>query len=210
MKRTVVYFVDDKDASRRANAKALAKLIDTPDVEVRQLPPFRMFTEYDTILADPALGAFFIDNRMRGGGVVDYDGVELAEYLRSHHVKLPIYILTGFPKDDFTASEYRVEDVLDKEDIEDRNSDKAKTIRARLLRRLGLFTDVLNEREQRFHDLLVKSLRQNLSADEEKELGLLETERMLPQQSKELSDIKAVQAAIAALRSRLKSNELFE
>ena len=47
---------------------------------------------------------------MRGGGV-NYNGIELAEYLRGHHRKLPIYILTGHPSDDFTGTAYRVEDM---------------------------------------------------------------------------------------------------
>jgi DNA-binding LytR/AlgR family response regulator len=207
MKPTTLYFVDEKEEARWANAHALKKLLDTPEIEVIGLPPYQTFTEYDSLLANPSVRGFFIDQRMRGGGV-NYNGIELAEYLRGHHRKLPIYILTGHPTDDFTGTAYRVEDIVDKEDIEDRDSDKAKTIRARILRRLAVFEDVLNEREQRFHDLLVKSLKESLTPEEEKELGLLEVERILPVQAEELTDSKLLQKAIEELKGKLNPGKL--
>lgn len=207
MKSTILYFVDEKEEARWANAHALKRLLDTPNVEVIGLAPFQKFAEYDPLLANPKVRGFFIDQRMRGGGV-NYNGIELAEYLRGHHRKLPIYILTGYPTDDFSGTAYRVEDIVDKEDIEDRESDKAKTIRARILRRLAVFEDVLNERELRFHDLLVKSLKEKLTPEEENELGLLEVERVLPVQAEELHDTKALQKTIDELKAKLNPDQL--
>lgn len=208
MKPVILYLVDDKEEARWANVPALQKLLDAPDVEVVGLVPFQTFAEYDPVLANPQVRGFLIDQRMRGGGVVNYNGIDLAEYLRGHYRKLPIYILTGYPKDDFSGTEYRVEDIVDKEDIEDRSSDKAKTIRARILRRLAVFEDVLNERERRFHDLLVKSMKEPLTADEQKELGILEDERLVPTQGMEIRDAKALEKAIEELRAKLRPDNL--
>jgi DNA-binding LytR/AlgR family response regulator len=207
MKPLILYFVDDKEEARWANAYALQSLLDTPEVKVIGLEPFQNFFKYDSLLADPQVRGFFIDQRMRGGGVV-YNGIDLAEYLRGHNRKLPIYILTGHPDDDFTGTAYRVEDIMDKEDIEDPESDKAKTIRARILRRLEVFTDVSNIREKRFHDLLLKSLNEPLTADEEKELGIIEKERLLPAQAEELRDSKSLERAIEELKATLQPEQL--
>jgi len=207
MKPVILYFVDEKEEARWANAHALKRLLDTPDVEVIGLAPFQAFSEYDSLLANPQVRGFFIDQRMRGGGV-NYNGIELAEYLRGHNRKLPIYILTGYPTDDFIGTAYRVEDIVDKEDIEDRDTDKAKMIRARILRRLAVFADVLNERELRFHGLLVKSMKEPLTSDEEKELGVLESERLVPMQAEELHDAKFLDKTIEELKAKLGPDKL--
>lgn len=203
----ILYFVDEKEEARWANTYALKRLLDTPDVDVVGLAPFQVFSEYDSLLSSPHVRGFFIDQRMRGGGV-SYNGIELAEYMRGHHRKLPIYILTGYPTDDFTGTAYRVEDIVDKEDIENRDTDKAKTIRARILRRLAVFEDVRNEQETRFHDLLVKSMKEPLTTDEEKELGIIERERLVPTQAEELRDAKSLEAAIEELKAKLRPDEL--
>src|SRR5687767_923459 len=79
--------------------------------------------------------------------------------------KLPIYILTAFANEEgeFEGSEFNVEAILDKSEIEDPTSETAKIIKARFLRRLAVFEDVLSIREKRFHQLLIKSLKESLS-----------------------------------------------
>jgi hypothetical protein len=208
MNPVILYLVDDKEASRHANGPALQRFLGSPDIKIVPIEPFPDFAQYDTLLSDPALGGFFIDQKMRGGGVVNYNGIDLAGYLRSLHLKLPIYILTGFPNEDFSGTLYRVEDVVDKEAIEDRESEDAQVLRARILRRLNVFTDILDAREQRFHDLLLKSMKENLTAAEEKEIGLLETERLAPQHAAEWHDTKALERAITELKAKLQNENL--
>lgn len=190
------------------NVPALQRLLDSPDIKVEPLVPFTEFSKFDELLKNPHLGGFFIDQKMRGGELVNYDGIELAGHLRALHPKLPIYILTGYPNEDFTGTAYRVEDIVDKEDLEDRDSEKAQTLKARILRRLAVFGDVLDTREQRFHDLLVKSMKEPLTADEAKEMGLLETERMAPQHAAELQEAKGLEQAIAELKAKLQNENL--
>ena len=75
-------------------------------------------------------------------------------------------------------------------------------------RAFDLIGDVLDAREQRFHDLLVKSMKEPLTASEEKEMGLLETERLAPQHAAELRDAKALGQAIAELKAKLQNENL--
>jgi FixJ family two-component response regulator len=208
MNPIILYLVDDKEEARHANGPALQKFLGSPNIKVVPLEPYPEFSQFDALLSDPNLGGFFIDQKMRGGGVVNYNGIELAGHLRALHSKLPIYILTGYPNEDFTGTAYRVEDIVDKEDIEDRESEKAQMLKARILRRLAVFGDVLNAREQRFHHLLVKSMKESLTAEEEKELGLLETERLTPQHAAELKDAKALKQAIAELKAKMQIENL--
>lgn len=209
MNQITFYFVDDKEAARLANAPLLQRLLDSPEIKVQAIAPFPQFGQFDELLKDPNLGGFFIDQKMRGGSSVNYNGIELAGHLRSRHPKLPIYILTGYPPDDeLTGGAYRVEDIMDKADIEERDSEKAQMLKARILRRLAVFGDVLSAREQRFHDLLVKSMTESLSVDEEKEFGLLETERLAPQHAAELKDAKMLERAVAELKAQLHNENL--
>jgi len=209
MSQIILYFVDEKEAARLANAPLLQRLLDSPDIKVEAIAPFPQFGQFDELLKNPDLGGFFIDQKMRGGSSVNYNGIELAGHLRSRHPKLPIYILTGYPPDDeLTGGAYRVEDIVDKADIEDRNSEVAQRLKARILRRLAVFGDVLDAREQRFHDLLVKSMKQSLTVAEEKEMGLLEAERLAPQHAGEMRDTKALEQAIAELKAKLQNENL--
>ncbi len=208
MNPIILYLVDDKEESRHANGPALQRFLGSPDIKVVAMEPFAEFTQFDALLGNPSLGGFFIDQKMRGGGVVNYNGIELASHLRALHPKLPIYILTGYPNEDFTGTAYRVEDILDKEDIEDRESERAQVLKARILRRLNVFGDVLSAREQRFHGLLVKSMTEALSLEEEKEFGLLESERLAPQHAAEMNDAKSLERAVAELKAKLQNENL--
>lgn len=209
MNPIILYLVDDKEEARWANAPLLQRLLDSPDIRVEAIAPFPKYAQFDELLKNPNLGGFFIDQKMRGGSSVTYNGIELAGHLRSRHAKLPIYILTGYPPDDeLNSGAYRVEDIVDKEDIEDRASEKAQMLKARILRRLAVFGDVLDAREQRFHDLLVKSMKEPLTATEEQEMGLLEDERLAPQHAAEMHDAKALEKAISELKAKLHNENL--
>lgn len=176
MKRHTIYFVDEDEPARRANLRDLTALLDNPAIQIRDLAPLKTFAEYDALAADPATAAFILDQRMKTGGTVSYNGTDLAAHLRGIDAKMPIYILTGYADqiDDFRGSEHLVEYIIDKEHIENPASEKAKIVKARLLRHLNVFNDVRDERAERFHSLLVKSLRQPLTSEEHEEMDFLE------------------------------------
>jgi hypothetical protein len=178
MKRNVIYFVDENDAARRANERALNTLIENPDIKVESFEPFPRFGDYNKVLAHPATAAFVLDQRMKGSGKVTYNGTDLARYLRGIDGKMPIYILTGHvdEMEEFEGSRHLVEYVFGKEEIDDVNSERAKVVKARMLRHLDVFNDVRDAQEQRFHDLLLKSMAEPLSEQEQKEMDQIEGE----------------------------------
>jgi len=210
MKRNVIYFIDEDAPSRRANTRDLIALIGTENIEVIDLAPFKDFSQYDPILTNPTTAAFILDQRMKGSGMVNYNGIDLAGYLRRFDSKMPIYILTGHADavEDFEGSQHLVEYILQKEDIEDKNSDKAKVIKARLLRHLEVFNDVRDGPEQRFHELLVKSLREGLSADEQAEMTKIEGETTAPILLAEHARERSLAASIEQLRTLFSSDQL--
>lgn len=182
MRRHIIYFVDEAPSARRACVRALTTLLDNPEIKVIAQEPLRTFADYDPLMADPATAAFILDQRMKGSGIVTYNGTDLARHLRGIDGKMPIYILTSYSdeKQDFADSEYLVEYVLSKEDINVSTSKEAKIVKARLLRHLDVFNDVREGQEQRFHDLLLKSLREPLTAEEQYEMDQIEGETTAP------------------------------
>lgn len=182
MKRHIIYFVDEDPAARRANVKALTTLLDNSQVKVLGQEPFASYGAYDALIANPETAAFVLDQRMKGSGHVPYNGTDLAKHLRGIDGKMPIYILTGHAdeQDDFLGFNHLVEYVIAKDSIEDATSETAKIVKARMLRHLDVFNDVRDAQEQRFHDLLVKSLKEPLSKEEQEEMDRIEGDTTAP------------------------------
>lgn len=210
MKRNIIYLVDEHPPARRANAEALRRLLDNQEIEVRELEPLPNVADYNPLVAEHSTAAFVLDQRMKQAGLVSYNGTDLAAHLRGIDSKMPIYILTGFAeeKEDFEGSEYLVEYIIGKGEIRDQNSKEAKIVKARMRRHLDVFNDVLDEREQRFHDLLVKSLSGSLTADEQREMDQIEGETTAPIQAAERKKEQELGETVDQLRRLLDSGQL--
>lgn len=209
MNPNTIFLVDENIQQRRAYVLALNELLEGSGYTVKPLEPFPSQTDYAAILASESVAALILDQKMEDGGI-PYSGTELSAYLRSIVPKLPIVILSNYTKDTalFESGEGAVEYIISKTVIADPTSRDAQVFKERFLRRLAGFVGLLNERAQRYHELLIKSLKDKLTPEEEAELGLLEIDRTLPQQATEISDIKALEAAIAELKKRIEPNDL--
>lgn len=207
MSTHTMLLVDENAEQRRAYTLILTELFEGTGVVIRAIAPLAKPADYNPIVADGGIAALILDQKMEDGGV-GYTGTELSSFLRGVVPKLPIFILSNFTEEKalFEQGEGDVEYIVDKKVLTDPTTRDAQIFKARVLRRLNVFADVLTERAQRYHDLLVKSLTSRLSADEEKELGLLDAERAVPQQATEIVDIKALDQAIADIRKRLDSD----
>ena len=121
-------------------------------------------------------------------------GIDLAAYFRSINSKLPIFILTNFPDDaEFSGKKGNVENIIDKSDFAD--SEKKRTLAARILRHTGTYRTTLEGNERKFHVLLKKSLTQALSAEEMEELETLQfirTSSVLASELDQLSHLEKV------------------
>lgn len=210
MKRNVIYFVDEDDAARRANARELKALIANEEIVIKDQPPFENMQEFDALIKQPMTAAFILDQRMKGGGKANYNGIDLARHLRLLDGKMPIYILTGHSEsiEDFAGAEHFVDDILAKSDIEIVDSHPATIVKARLLRHLEVFNDVRDEQEQRFHELLIESLQGELTAEERDELHTLEGEVAAPVIAAERGRERELDESIRALRDLLNSGKI--
>jgi CheY-like chemotaxis protein len=208
MEEQTVYIVDDDARELRANRRDLQTIFEGSPLQFKGVQPLRELADYNEFLPKSDTAAFLIDQRLQVSGEVNYSGIELASHLRSIASKLPIYILTNYETDlDLEgANEQTVEDIIGKDDLTHPNEPKAITFKARFLRRLQGFRDVLTAREQRFHDLLKKSLQENLSADDAQELEDLQSARLLPVHSAELKEIAAMENTIQELTKLLKKS----
>lgn len=209
MKPDTVYLVDENAEQRRAFTLTLNELFEGNGIVIRSMAPLPNPEDYAALLAGGTVAALILDQKMEDGGVA-YSGTQLSARLRSIAPKLPIFILSNYTENRslFEDGEGDVESIISKKDITDPTTHDAQIFKARFLRRLSGFVDLLDERAKRYHDLLVKSLRETLTPEEEKEIGVLETERIIPQQAAEIGDIKALQVAIAELRKRIHPDEL--
>ena len=206
MKSHLVYLIDENDEQRRAFSLVLNELFKGSGLLIEGRVPLPKPQDYAAVIASGDVSALILDQKMEDGGVA-YSGTQLSGFLRGIVPKLPIYILSNYTDDYalFEDGEGYVEDLISKRSVTDPTSKEAQIFKARFLRRIGGFVDVVEQRAARYHDLLVKSLRETLSPDELAEMGILESERAIPQQAMELRDIHDLSAAIEELRKRIKS-----
>jgi hypothetical protein len=192
MEKRVIWFVDEDESERRTYHRELKSMM-PKSIRVETIPPFPRKEDYLQILDEPGTSCIILDQRLKGTGVAAYTGIELAQYLRGINKKIPIYILTNFADDDFSEGEWSVEDIISKSDLVD--DDRAETVTARILRHIDIYEDMLAEREQRFSDLLRKSLSGELGEEDLKELEALQLERtsvILASEMEQLSELEQI------------------
>lgn len=205
MSRSIAYLVDENAEQRRAFSRTLNELLNELGIEVIPIAPLASPQGYAELLESNEVAALILDQKMEDGGV-QYSGTELSSILRGFAPKLPIFILSNYTEDRslFENGEADVDVIVPKKDIIDPTSKNAQIFKARFVRRTALFDLIVAERTKRYHDLLVKSLSGvKLDEAEATELGVLEEERLLPQQAIELPDIRQLEAAIEELKKRL-------
>lgn len=209
MNPDTVYLVDENEEQRRAFVLTLSELFEGCGLTIKPLAPLPRPEDYAPLLATGSVAALILDQKMEDGGVA-YSGTVLSSFLRGIVPKLPIIILSNYTDDRalFENGEGAVEYIVPKKIITDPTTRDAQIFKERFLRRLSAFVDLLNGRAKRYHELLVKSLREKLTPEEAAEMGLLETDRALPQQAKEIGDVMALEAAIDELRKRITPDEM--
>lgn len=124
-------------------------------------------TDYAELLADGRTRAVIIDQRLSELSGVPYEGIEVAEFLRTLKPELPIFILTQHSNDDLLLEkEGSVEFVIGKDEFIKRDTAYA----ARILRNIGHYEAALSEKQTRLKELIDRKLSGELTAAEEAEL----------------------------------------
>ncbi|MFH1908915.1 MAG: hypothetical protein ABIL11_16300 [Chloroflexota bacterium] len=195
MEKQIVWLIDENQEQIETYARILRKKLPETIIINTLYPPYRELQDYTSLLNAPNTACIIIDQRLKDTGVAKYYGIELAQFLRSINTKLPIYILTNYPHDTdaFSEGEWSVEDIIPKDDLAKLSSKKAKSIIARLLRRIYGYSDFLEERENKYRDLLRKTLTGELSPKDEKELKAIEFDRTSSTLAEELPRLKELQ-----------------
>lgn len=209
MKTLEVCLIDENEVQLGTYAAALNALLEKTGVAVIPMAPLPTKEDYVPLLATGTVAGLIIDQKLEDGGF-NYTGSELASFLRGIDSKLPIIILTNYKDEEyeqFEAAEKDIEYVAAKDAIGDLDSREAQVFKARLLRHLNVFADVHDERQRRFHELLVKSLRETLSSEETTELGLLKTDRLLSVQADEQRETPTLESLLEDLRKRVSEEE---
>ena len=205
----LVLFIDDDELERRSTSDVLDEVFAGTTIRIEARKPLPALADYAGFVADATADALILDQRLNTAGGVAYTGVQLAAHMRAIGGNLPIVILTNFPDDDFNPQGWAVESIVAKRDLL-RGPDfpTARAFKARLSRQIEVAGTVRAEREQRYHDLLVKSTDGALTPEEDEELRRLEGERIAPVAAAEREREQKLDAEIEKLRRLLGDGEL--
>lgn len=209
MKHNVIHFIDDDPAARAANARALQSLLNDGEIRVEEREPYKDLNGYNQLMLRSDTAAFVLDQRMTGNGRYQYNGIDIASHLRALNSKMPLYILTGHSEDEeaFEGQTHLVEYIIGKEEIDDVTSEAAKTVKARMLRNLNTYNDIRDEREDRYQTLLIKSINNDLSANEANEVEVLEAETLRTVLASEQMRVREISKTIEQLQRILPLDE---
>lgn len=207
MNKTVL-FIDDDEIERRSCTDVLKEIFHGTTIAIEGVAPLPTLADYSKMVASDTVAALILDQKLNTAVAVPYSGAELAAHLRAIGSNIPIVILTNYPEE-VASRGWAVECIIQKKNIlHDPTATPAQEFKARLSRQVELTASLIGERERRFHDLLVKSMKEPLTADEEKELGVLESERLVPAQAEEFRDAKSLERAIEELKAKLRPDKL--
>ncbi len=196
MDKCIIWLIDENENELKTYHRDLKKLM-SDSVQIEAITPFPHKEDYiSAVLENKSTATIIIDQKLKDTGIADYLGIELAKFLRKINNKLPIYILTNYAKNDeeFVGSKWSVEDIIDKSLF--KNDEDLAILKARILRRINVYNDVLEERERRFNDLLRKSLEDELTADEVKEFSDLDFHRTSTTLANEIPQLQELEKII--------------
>ena len=160
-----VYYIDDNFNSRILYRNILKRMFG-PEVLVESIEPIPHLSKMlKFILSVDDLVSLIIDERMNENGIAEYTGMELVEEIRKIKTKIPIYILTSYPGE-VSENLFDIEYVINKDNL---NDELEKEYTSRFRRHIGLYSDILSERNQRYNDLLSKSFDESLTSEEASE-----------------------------------------
>ena len=193
MNKHIIWLIDDDEEELTAYGDEL-KLDMSQEIQIKAILPYPRKIDYvSTLLEDPDTACIIIDQKLKEKGDATYTGIELAQYLRRIKKKIPIYILTNFPhdQDEFAGGEWSVDDIISKGSLSDEEG--AQTAKARIMRHMKVYGDILDERAKRFNELLKKSLDDSLNEAELDELAELQAERIAPTLAKDVEELQKLE-----------------
>jgi DNA-binding NarL/FixJ family response regulator len=181
-----IYFVDENNDQRNTYRDMLRRGLpngsDTP--EVLGVAPMTNLSDMDYLVQDPEVGAIILDERLKDLGTATYFGIELASHLRALDPNIPIYILTNEPdSEEIEGNQAVVEGILSKQSLRK----DIDVVCSRILRGINTYTQIKTERENKFEELVRKSMSDKLTPDEEESLKNMDFYRSRAHQVDEIA-----------------------
>ncbi len=163
--KTIWLIEDDEDQADQFGR--ILEQASNDQIEVKYVAVRPQITDYTPLLTDMNTGAIIIDQRLSDLSGVAYQGIEVADFLRTSRPEIPIFMLTQHSTDDLLVEkEGSVEFVIGKSELIKRDSVYA----ARILRSIGRYEASLDEKQARLKELIDLKLSDGLSEDEANEL----------------------------------------
>ncbi|EIW9264538.1 hypothetical protein ACK2VI_10590 [Klebsiella pneumoniae] len=192
--KNVIYIDDDSEAQEAYN-DTLQELFGDEFELISIEPKFDIKDMMQYLQSVNSVVAYILDEKLNQLGKAHYLGQELAREIRNINSKIPIYIFTAY-KEEFDSSygPAEIEYVIAKDELA--YEDKKHSLSAKIRRHHNVFNDVLSERAQRLDELLIKSLNNNLTLDEQVEFERLNMLRSRSIDLQEADLAKELQSSI--------------
>jgi hypothetical protein len=199
--KPVIWLIDDNEDELHTYYNVFKRMLPT-SLQIKAIEAYKHLDNYLSILADENTVCIVTEQKLKVTEIANYTGVELAEFLRGINTKVPIYIVTNFPydRDEFENREWIVEDIISKSDLTQES--KSKILAARILRRINVYTDITEKRQDRMKNLLRKSMNGELDENELSEIDNLKLEKISASLAEELTQIRQM-AQIARTHEEL-------
>jgi len=169
----IVVYIDDSEEQLELMPKRLA-IAFGEGIRIEPLEPACTIVETIEILLKHYHGAlaFVFDEKMHDTGKANFDGSDLAIELRDVLTDVPIYILTSFVSDEALSERFAAYDyVIDKGFLN--TTDIAPKLKSALQRNIGRYKVYISKRSEEMHELLEKSVVEELSPEESEKLSEL-------------------------------------
>jgi len=179
MNRNVILYIDEEQIALDSYGQVLRRQLSS-ELEVlctQPQPTLALMIKYIFGMRDQVI-SIIVDEHLEVAGTANYIGSELANAYRQIDSKIPIYILsnhTGEIDENLQSVEY----ILSKDDFADGGPALESAIK-RITRHINAFGEIVNEREQRFINLLKKYILSEINKEESDELNELKFWREAP------------------------------
>jgi FixJ family two-component response regulator len=201
--KPVIWLIDDNKYELRTHYNIFKRMLPT-SLQIKTIEAYQHLDDYLSVLADENTACIVTDQKLKVTGIANYTGIELAEFLRGINAKVPIYILTNFPddRDEFENGEWTVEDIISKSDLTQES--ERKILAARILRRINIYNDIKDERQEKMYNLLKKSMNGELDEEELSEIDNLKLEKTSASLAQELTQIRQMEQIARAHEELIK------
>jgi hypothetical protein len=177
--------------------------------QVRIVKPRPALEDYSDLAADASTVGVIVGQLKRRRNDLNYDVIDLIDYLRALRADLPLFLLTNKDTAELEDRAASADAVFTVRELEQR----PQVYTSRMQRTIGRYQQALSQRQQRLRELLDRQIADTLSPDESDELADLQAElerahesrvvKAVERQQRYLSEQRSLVAQLEAVADRL-------